>query len=150
MAYRQKGEHNFESEIQQEILLEFGSGKPLRLWRNNVGVAYPLSTIKEFVGRLWGAINKKPFNTKNIKDVLLAFRHTRPVRYSVVGSADTLGIVMIGGRGLAVEVKMPGEVLDPEQIKWRDMWIKFGGIHITAYCVEDVYVGLEKEGIHCR
>ncbi len=140
-------EYRFESEIQADILVEFGSGKPMRIFRNNVGLAYPISTFKTFVAGIWSAIKKKPFNILNVTNALSKIG--RPVKYSVTGSADILGILK-GGRAIAIEVKMPGENLDPDQITWRDMFIRFGGLHIVARSVGDVYDALADEGIQCR
>ncbi len=145
MAHRQPQDYRFESEIQADILIEFGSRKPMRVFRNNVGQAYPVGIVQGLIQRVYAALH----NVLKIKEALLDFKRCRPVRYSVTGSADILGILM-GGRALAIEVKMPGEKLRPEQILWRDMFIKFGGLYILATCIEDVYVALEKEGIHCR
>lgn len=142
--YRQPSDYRFESEIQADILLEFGSGKPMRIFRNNVGEAYPISTVKAFVGGIWSAIRKRPFNLLGVTQALSKLGRT--VRYSVVGSADILGIIM-GGRAIAIEVKMPGEGLRPEQITWRDMFIKFGGVYILATCIDDVYAGLRAHGV---
>ncbi len=157
MAHRQPSDYRFESEIQADLLIEFGSRKPMRVFRNNVGVAYPVGIVKEFVGKLWKGLVKRPFDTRNVTKALESFRELRAVRFSVVGSADILGILhgdsvtgLNRGRAIGIEVKMPGQALRPEQARWRDMFVKFGGLHITATCIEDVYVALEKEGIHCR
>jgi hypothetical protein len=128
MSHRQPSDYRFESEIQADLLAHFGSGHPMRIWRQNVGKAYPIS----------------------LKSRLMRGESCRPVDYGQKGQADILGIVSPSGRGLAIEVKMPGERLRPEQALWRDMWVKYGGIYIVATCIEDVYVGLEKEGIKCR
>ncbi len=155
MTYRQPQDYTFESEVQADILATFGSRHPMRIYRNNVGDAYPISTIKAFIAGIWAAIKKKPFNLLNVTSALSKLG--RPVRYSVVGSADILGILygdsvtkINFGRALAIEVKKLGNKLDPDQITWRDMFVKAGGLHIVAYCVEDVYIALEKEGIFCR
>ncbi len=154
MAYRQPSDYRYESEIQADILLEFGSGKPMRIYRNNVGEAYPISTIKAFIRGIWSAIRKKPFNLINVTQALS--KMGRPVRYSVVGSADILGILcgdtvtlVNRGRAIGIEVKMPGEHLRPEQATWRDMFIKFGGVYILATCIDDVYAGLRAHGVNC-
>lgn len=145
MAHRQPSEYRFESEVQADILKEFGSGKPMRVWRNNVGEAYPIGPIKGIFKRISAAIR----NVAELMKIMLDAKKLRPVKYSVVGSADILGILM-GGRFLAIECKMPGKDLDPEQVKWRDMFVRFGGLYIVATCIEDVYRALEAEGVKCR
>lgn len=147
--YRKPSDYRFESEVQADVLLEFGSGKPMRIFRNNVGVAYPVSIIKSLKGFILSVIT----NPTKIKQALL--RLGRPVRYSVPGSADILGIlrgdIVTGvnrGRALAIEIKLLGNTLDPDQITWRDMFIKFGGVYILATCIDDVYAGLREHGIH--
>ena len=153
MAHRQPQDYTFESEVQADILAEFGSGKPMRIFRNNVGDAYPISTVKAFIGGIWSAIRKKPFALLNITQALSKLG--RPVRYSVVGSADILGILcgdsvtgVNHGRALAIEVKKLGNKLDPDQVTWRDMFIKFGGVYILATCIDDVYAGLRAHRVN--
>ncbi len=153
MAHRQPSDYRFESEIQADILIEFGSRKPMRIFRNNVAKAYPVGVVQNFIRALF-ASNWVP---SKIKEAILVFQRQRPVLFSVVGSADILGILcgdsvtnINRGRAIGIEVKMPGQKPRPEQARWRDMFIKFGGIYVLATCIEDVYVALEKEGIHCR
>lgn len=127
MAHRQPSEYRFESEVQADLLAHFGALPWLRIWRNNVGKAYPVGQAS----------------------LLKQGKSCRPVMFGVVGSADIMGI-LVGGRALAIEVKLAGQKLRPEQIAWRDMFVRFGGLHIVATCIEDVYRGLEAEGVKCR
>ncbi len=153
MAHRQPSDYRYESEIQADLLIEFGSRKPMRVFRNNVAKAYPVGIVQNFIRALFAS----NFVPAKIKEAILTFQRTRPVLFSVVGSADILGILhgdtvtlVNRGRAIGIEVKMPGQKPRPEQILWRDMFIKFGGLYILATCIEDVYVALEKEGIFCR
>jgi hypothetical protein len=58
------------------------------------------------------------------------------------GSADLIGIVTrpghpSHGRALAIEVKRPGEHLEPDQEIFRSVWIRAGGLHVTAHSVSE-------------
>lgn len=81
---------------------------------------------------------------------------TRPEQIIAVGQpgqADLNGILLaspcphcggpVPGRRLEVEVKQPGKNLDPAQILWRDMMLRFGAVHITAHSVEEAVAGIE-------
>jgi hypothetical protein len=75
-------------------------------------------------------------NSGALKDV-----NGRLVRFGLTGSADILGI-MVGGRFLAIEVKAPGEDLSPQQRKFRETILMFGGLHVVARSVEDAIKAL--------
>lgn len=61
----------------------------------------------------------------------------RLVLFGLKGEADIQGILM-GGRAIAIEVKTGTGSLTPEQIAFKNMWEKFGGLYIEARSVEDV------------
>lgn len=130
--YRQPSDYRFESEIQADLLEHFGAVPYMRIWRQNVGKAYPVSLIPQL--------------RKGIK--------CRPVMFGQVGQCDILGFLtgdpVTGknqGRFIGIEVKMPGEKLRPEQLTWRDMMVSRGAIHILATCIDDVYAGLRAAGV---
>jgi Ni,Fe-hydrogenase III small subunit len=123
--WRSPSEYVLESEIQADILLAFGAVPYMRIWRQNVGKAYPVS----------------------MRERIRSGESCRPVMFGSVGQADIMGIIAPHGRGIAIEVKMPGEHLRPEQVTWRDMWVAKGGLHIIANCVEDVAVCLRAAGV---
>lgn len=72
--------------------------------------------------------------------------------YGTPGAADIQGLVYyhrLGfGRFLAIEVKRPGERIEPgsPQANWRNMVTDQGGLHIEAHSVEDVRQVLQGEG----
>ena len=60
------------------------------------------------------------------------------VRYGLApGSADLIGMLVPSGRFLAVEVKMPGKHLEPDQVRWRDVVVRAGGLHVVAHSVAE-------------
>lgn len=61
----------------------------------------------------------------------------RTIRYGLPGSTDLIGI-RAGGQFLAIEVKTGTGRLSPQQINFRDMILKQGGLYVEARCVEDV------------
>jgi hypothetical protein len=70
-------------------------------------------------------------------------RTGRWVSFGLKGSADILGILK-GGRFLAVETKVPGGRLRPEQLAFCHMLTSFGGLYIVARSVEDAVRAVEE------
>ncbi len=60
------------------------------------------------------------------------------------GSSDLIAMHPLSGKLIAIEVKRPGEKLRGKQILFRDKVLKGNGIHITAYCLEDVIINIAK------
>ena len=118
--------------LQADILLEFGQYPFLRLWRQNTGMAYGVSLVKEASGHLFSG---------NLERAMKAMRSMVPTRYGVPGTADIMGIFR-GGRSLAIECKLYGEQPSEEQVNWRAMFEDYGGLYILANQVMDVYQGL--------
>jgi penicillin-binding protein-related factor A (putative recombinase) len=56
------------------------------------------------------------------------------------GVSDIIGVWK--GRGLAIEVKAPGEKPMPHQKEFLESWARAGGIAILAYSLDDVIKGL--------
>jgi hypothetical protein len=104
-----------ESEIQAAIMVALGARADIRLWRQNVGVARPLSNP--------GSV----------------------VRYGVPGQSDIGGVYTHNGIGvvLQIEVKAARGRVAPEQIKWLAMIERMGGIAVVARSVDDVLDALE-------
>jgi hypothetical protein len=98
-----------ESQLVQQILLEIGKRRDVRIWRSNTGAAK---------GR--GARGKEYF-----------------VRFGVPGAADLSGL-LAGGRRLEVECKSGRGRVRPEQKAFAEMVERFGGLYVLARSVEDV------------
>ncbi len=154
--YRKPSDYRFESEIQADVLEHFGAVPYMRIWRNNVGVAYPVSVVSDMKRAIYAALSKKPFSIQNIKNAVGIIARHRPVIYSVPGSTDAFAIltgeISTGvnlGRWCVIEFKMMGQKLDPDQITWRDMMVARGAVHILATCIDDVYAGLKAHGVDC-
>lgn len=60
-----------------------------------------------------------------------------PVRVGQPGAADIVGETS-EGRALAIEVKTGSGRLTEDQIKWRDAFVKRGGLYIEARSLDDV------------
>lgn len=69
------------------------------------------------------------------------------IRFGIPGESDIDGIVAPTGRKLSIEVKTGSGALSKEQQRWRNMIVKFGGLHIEARSVEQVLEVLREEGI---
>lgn len=54
----------------------------------------------------------------------------RPVRSCPNGTADIMGCVK--GCAIAIEVKVGRDKLSSAQVKWRDAWVKAGGVYVEA------------------
>ncbi len=70
----------------------------------------------------------------------------QPTQYGVLGQPDIGGIIA-GGRHLGIEAKMVGNVPSDDQIAYRTMFERFGGLYILAYSVDDVDRALRAAGI---
>ena len=111
--------------LNNRILIEAGKRWPhqVRLWRRNVGF---FRIVRED-----GSVH--------------------PVRFGMPGEADLDGILR-GGRRLAVETKTEGDRMSKDQVAFREMILRFGGVHIVARSVEDFVrqmedvIGLEESG----
>ena len=95
---------------------ELSTRRDLRVWRQNVGVAVPLTAA-----------------------VKRALAHTdyRVVHFSIPGAADLTGILGNGKR-LEIECKTATGRQSEQQIAFGNMITKQGGIYVVARCVEDL------------
>lgn len=103
--------------LNNAILLEAGKRWPhsVRLWRRNVGFF----------------------------KVLRDDGTVQPVKFGVRGEADLDGILR-DGRRLAVETKTPGDRMNADQQAFREMILRFGGVHIVARSVDDFVRQMEE------
>jgi hypothetical protein len=98
-----------------------------RLWRNNVGTAYTIDTVKKLI---------KAALSFNFGAIKLAIRELRFIKFGLIeGSSDLIGIYK--GRFLAVEVKIKGKKPTAEQINFVDFINKSGGIAGVCYSIQD-------------
>jgi len=63
------------------------------------------------------------------------------------GVSDILGILPISGRLLAVECKMPGKKMTPDQCQFIDDVRRFGGLALCVHGVDELDKALRMEGI---
>ena len=65
------------------------------------------------------------------------------IRYGLCpGSADRVGMLVPSGRFLGLEIKMPGKDLDPDQVRWRGVVERAGGMFVVAHSVEEALSAL--------
>lgn len=84
-----------ERDVQNRIMLHVGARPFLRLWRQNVGVAVPHTTVRAALNHLeHGRVN----------DAMELLRRARYIRFGVKGAADLTGALACGKR-LELEVK---------------------------------------------
>lgn len=82
---------------------------------------------------------------KNTTGTGLSMDGSRVIKFGVPGSPDIMGIGP-QGKFLGVEVKTGSGVLRQEQIAFRDMVRRQGGIFIEARSIEDVVQLLQPTG----
>jgi hypothetical protein len=111
-----------EAVLQADILLKWGAHPRVRLWRTNAGAAWIRTT---------GGTGY------------------RPIKMNPTGSTDLTGVVKLNNciniSGVAspvaafvgIEVKRPGGVVTPEQLRWRDMLLAMGAVYVLAYTMAD-------------
>ena len=111
-----------EAAVLREVHLRLGARPDVRLWRQNTGVAYPLSQVRELVDAVLAGDQRA---------AVAVAREMRPIRYGLPGMADLIGVVQRGGRLLSVEVKSPSGRLSEEQRAWDAMVRRFGGVSLA-------------------
>lgn len=117
-------EHKSEQRVKQELLLKLGSRPDIRLFRNNVGMAYMGSVVDD-------------------DDDMITLKGRRVVKFGLhKGSGDLIGWKsvtitqdMVGkkfAQFLSVEVKRPGGRRSSDQETWYIVVSESGGIAIVA------------------
>ncbi len=114
-----------ESRIQSEIALVLGSHPDVRLWRNNVAQAWVGHTV-----------HRTPET--------ITLRHYRPLHAGLcTGSSDLIGFrrIEIADRAIAqflgIEVKSKRGTESPDQIRFRELVNRMGGLAIVARSQEE-------------
>jgi len=69
---------------------------------------------------------------------VVGFDRQKGIKYGIPGESDLQGIIAPHGKILAIECKTGLGKLNQDQIRFRDMIIKFGGIYIEARSVEQI------------
>lgn len=103
-------ERTSELRFMRELMLALGSLACLRVWRQNVGQI----AVRDRAG-----------------EVIRMFDAGPPK-----GAADLTGITR-AGRRVEIEVKARGGALSKEQIAWREMIERWGGVYLLAEWNED-------------
>lgn len=115
--------------ITKKILLEIPRAFPgSRLWRANAGAGVPYGVIREAVRLL---------TQGRIAECIAYLTRQRTVTFGIPGQADTSGILAPGGRRLEIEVKNIGDEMRPEQVTFREMVHRTGGIYVVAGGVDE-------------
>ena len=99
----------------------------VRVWKSATGTGVPLGVVRAAI---------KLFQSGRIKEGAQTLM-SRLVHYGVTGQADLSGITPLGapgggGRFIQIEVKFGDDVMSDEQINWRAMILRAGGIHVIA------------------
>jgi hypothetical protein len=117
-----------EKKIQNKILREFATRSDMRLWRQNVGKAVPLSQIKAIQRAIWHG---------DIQKAIRLCEDAPVISFGLKGQADLSGILSNGQR-LEIEVKDPDGKQSKEQRIFQEVIERFGGKYILATSVNDV------------
>jgi len=102
-------------ELCDEIMFHLGSHPRIRIWPRRVAYADPII----------GKDNRGE-----------TFHANRPTKFGIKGEADLQGILAPYGRTFGIEVKTGTGRLNPSQIIWRDMIIRFGGAYLECRSLE--------------
>jgi len=100
----------------------------MRVWRQNTGVAVPLSSVRK-------AMNALRAGNYSLAYTILA--QARPIKFGVNGQADITGL-LADGRRLEVEVKGKGGRQSDAQKAFQGIIERMGGVYVLARCVDDV------------
>jgi hypothetical protein len=112
------------TDLQNRLILAVERKYPLsRIWRQNCGSAYPITTFKralEFIKR----------------DIMPPW--FRPVQYGVVGQGDVGGWIHINGVAVVchIEVKIGKDTQREAQEKFEATVKRCGGIYVIAHDLE--------------
>lgn len=125
-----------ESSLQRAILLATRSTPGLRLWRQSVGLAVPMSVAARLRELALLAVEAGLAPRS-------AMPHVQPLRYGQPGMADLSGLLGPSGRRVELEVKAPRGRLSEQQERWGEMVRSRGGLWIVARSVEEAQEGLQ-------
>jgi len=120
------------TDLQNRLIESVQKKYPLsRLFRQNTGSAYPITTFKralEFIKR----------------DIMPPW--FRPVQYGVVGQGDVGGWIHINGRAVVchIEVKIGNDSQREAQVKFEATVKRCGGIYVIAHTLEDGMAALDE------
>lgn len=110
--------------LQNRLILEVQKKYPRsRMWRQNTGSAYPITTFKRALSFIMQGTTPPWF---------------RPVKYGVVGSGDLGGWVNVDGRAIVahIEVKIDKDKQSEDQINFMNTVRRCGGIYVVAKDLE--------------
>jgi hypothetical protein len=124
-----------ESPTLRSVLLEIGGRPDVRVFRNNVALAWV------------GEVNR-------LKDGSILLRNPRPLHAGLcVGSSDCIGLqrvlitpAMVGSslaRFVAIETKSDRGTADEKQKRFLAMVSSFGGVAVVARSVADAQAALD-------
>lgn len=90
-----------------------------RMWRQNTGSAYPITTFKRALSLIMQGTTPQWF---------------RPVKYGVVGQGDVGGWIHVDGRAIVahIEVKIDKDKQSEDQINFMNTVRRCGGIYVVA------------------
>lgn len=76
-----------------------------------------------------------------------ALKTNNVIRYGLMGESDIDGIIAPLGKRLSIEVKTGKAIRTPQQKRFAEMIIKFGGLYVLARSMDDVIEAFKQEGI---
>lgn len=108
------------TDLQNRLILAIERKYPKsRVFRQNTGSAYPITTFKRAL----------PFIQRGETPAWF-----RPVKYGVVGQGDIGGWINVGGMAIAahIEVKIDKDTQSEDQINFMNTVRRCGGIYVVA------------------
>jgi len=118
------------ADLTNKIILEVQKKHASRLFRQNTGSAYPVTSFK----RAW------PLLSKGIHPPWL-----RPVQFGVKGQGDIGGWISVGGKAICthIEVKIDDKQSEGQEVFERVL-TGHGGIYVVAHSVEEAMDGIDE------
>ena len=117
------------NQLTNQLLTELPRQFPdIVLWRQNTGRGLGLSLVKSAIQAL----------LKGDHMTALRILRTRPIAFGVPGAADLNGFLAPHGRSVQIEVKNEAtkDEISEQQIRFREMCLRMGAVHIEAHTLE--------------
>ena len=116
-------------ELTALLLIEVPKAVPgTRLWRMNIGGAYPIQAIQAV---------KSALQRGDATGALALLNRTRPLMFGGLSGVPDLDGILPDGRRLGIEVKWGRDTQSPEQITCQKIYQDRGAVYIIARGLEE-------------
>lgn len=120
-----------EKAIQNDTLIAITALPELMCWRNNTGMAWQGIEHRAGVGQ-----------TVRVERGMVILKEARPIRFSIPGAPDIIGVS--AGRGFGLEMKTRTGKQREDQAKFQAAWERAGGLYGMPRSVEEALAILRR------